>query len=111
FAILADNLAAAGFLPLVDDVIVHTARLCRFLAAIKTRPVFMAILAPDIIVAARRDEERAEKHVFRRWAHLDAIMRDEMAGLGCWIDSSDLTPAETAAEVLARVWRDGLITS
>src|SRR5213596_741009 len=41
---LADNLAEAGFLPLIDDVVVYRPRFERLLAGIKTRPVFMAML-------------------------------------------------------------------
>src|SRR5438270_865709 len=46
-SMLADNLAAAGFLPVVDDVVVYRPRFERLLAGIQTRPVFLVVLAPD----------------------------------------------------------------
>src|SRR5439155_23268042 len=103
-SMLADNLAEAGFLPLIDDVVVYRPRFERLLAGIKTRPVFMAMLAPGLDVVGQRDRHRSEKHGFDIWAHLDGMMRRDMAGIGCWIDSSRLTAEETAAALMERVW-------
>ena len=107
-SMLADNLFEAGFLPVIDDVVVYRPRLERFLSNIKSRPVFLAMLAPDITVAEQRDRDR-EKHVFQRWSHLDAVMRHDMAGIGYWLDSTGLTALETAAAILEGVWTHGLI--
>jgi len=108
-AALADNIAEAGFLPVIDDVVVWWPRFDRLLVGVKTRPLFMAILAPDLAVVQERDRTRPEKTVFHIWSHLDGMMRREMGGIGCWIDSSERTPAETASEVMARVWTEGLV--
>ena len=110
-AALSDNLVSAGFLTVVDDVFVYIERCRRFLSLLEARPLYMAVLAPCIEVAEERDQLRPEKTVFHLWSHLDAVMRREMKGLGCWIDSSRQTPEETATEVLARVWMEGLVAS
>jgi chloramphenicol 3-O-phosphotransferase len=106
---LADNLAADGFVVIVDDVFVVRWRLERFLASLSTRPVFMVTLDPAKHVAEARDAARAEKTVFPAWSHLYEQVHSEMVGIGCWIDSSNQTPAETASEVLSRVWAEGVI--
>ncbi len=108
-AALADNIAEAGFFPVIDNVVVWRPRFERLLVGIRTRPLFMAILAPDLAVVRERDRTRPEKTVFHIWSHLDEMMRREMAGIGCWIDSSEQTPTETASEVMARVWKEGLV--
>ena len=108
-SVLADNLAEAGFLAIIDDVIIYPPRLERLLATIRTRPVFMAVLAPSLSVLQQRDRDRPDKHVFQRWAHLDEDMRRDIAGVGLWVDSTRQTPEETATEVMERVWKEGLI--
>jgi adenylylsulfate kinase-like enzyme len=108
-SVLADNLAEAGFLPVIDDVVVYMPRLERLLAGIRTRPLFIAMLAPDLDAIQQRDRDRPDKHVFNIWSHLDALMRREMSGFGCWIDSTRLTPHQTAAAVMERVWSEGLV--
>src|SRR5688500_18768342 len=57
-AVLTDNLAEFGFLPVIDDVVVYRPRLERLLACIRTRPVYMAVLAPLKAVAEQRDRDR-----------------------------------------------------
>jgi adenylylsulfate kinase-like enzyme len=108
---LANNLAGAGFLPVIDDVIVYRPRLERLVANIKVRPIYMAMLAPDLDVVEQRDRDRQEKTVFHLWSHLDDLMRQDMTGNGLWIDSTHLTAEQTADAVLARVWQEGVIAN
>jgi adenylylsulfate kinase-like enzyme len=108
-AALTNNLVAAGFVTVVDDVVVYGERLQRLLGLITARPIYMAVLAPRIDIAGERDRLRPEKTVFHLWSHLDAVMRRDMVGVGCWIDSSLQTPEETAAEVMSRIWTEGLV--
>jgi predicted kinase len=106
---LAENLAAAGFIVIIDDVFVVRWRLDRLLTDLRTRPVFMVTLDPAKDIAEARDVARHGKTVFPTWAHLYEQVHAEIGGVGCWIDSSSQTPAETAAELLSRVWTEGLI--
>jgi chloramphenicol 3-O-phosphotransferase len=108
-AALIDNFAGEGFVVVVDDVIAYHARLNRYLEVIKTRPVYMAVLAPPLNIALARDLARPEKTVGHLWAHLDAVIRSEMCGVGLWVDSSGMTEEQTADEVLQGVWSQGHI--
>ncbi len=108
-ALLVDSFFEAGVVPVVDDVIVYRARLERYLAAIRSRPVRLVVLAPPLDVALRRDAARAEKHVGHLWRHLDAVMRREIAGTGLWLDTADLTVDETVDAIVGHQWRDGVI--
>jgi hypothetical protein len=106
---LTNNLTTAGFVTVVDDTVVYKERLARLLAFIEARPVYMAVLAPDLERVRDRDKTRPEKSVFHIWAHLDEVMRREIAGIGCWVDSTRQSPEETTNEVMERVWTEGLI--
>jgi predicted kinase len=105
---LIDNFAAEGFVVVVDDVIVYRVRLDRYLDVTRTRPVYMAILAPSLETALARDLARSEKTVGHQ-SHLDAVVRDQMHGIGFWIDSAAMTAEQTADEVLKNVWSQGRI--
>lgn len=109
-AALARNLDAAGFFVVIDDVYVVQWRLNRIRELLNTSQVWMAVLNPAKSTVEQRDEERPEKTVFPIWSHLYEIQQAEMTGIGCWIDSTSQTPEETAAEVLKRVWVEGIIT-
>ena len=108
-AALADNLTAAGFLVVVDDVFVYRARLTRLLSLMKSRPVYLAMLAPGLETLRQRDATRGDKSVFQIWGHLDAVMRSEMPGVGLWLDTTDQTPEQTVDHLLERVWGEGLL--
>jgi hypothetical protein len=107
-ASLANNFAEAGFLTIIDDVFSERSRYERFVASLRVRPVYLAILAPKPSVAELRDRHRPEKTVYPTWAHLDAAVRSEFRGLGYWVDSSAQSPEETAEDLLAHVWTEGL---
>ena len=109
-AALADNLVAAGFVTVIDDVFVHRARLQRLLAFMAARPVYLVMLTPRLEIVQARDAARPDKTVFHIWSHLDGVMRREMPGLGMWLDSSDLSAEETVQAILSGVWTQGAIS-
>ena len=98
---LADGYCRAGFVTVIDFVIVSRSQLGEYLAALSRWPIGLVVLAPDPRVALARDGARAEKRVAHHWAHLDPVMRRELAGLGLWIDNATLTPDETVDAILA----------
>ncbi len=108
-AALADNLADAGFFPVIDDVVAYQERLERLLGLIRTRPAYMAVLAPPAAVALERDTSREEKTVAQEWLFLDDVIRRELAGTGLWLDTSGMSAEDTADAVLDRVWSEGLV--
>jgi adenylylsulfate kinase-like enzyme len=101
-AALADGMFSEGIVPVIDDVIVGRARVDTYLRALRARPLHLVFLAPPLEVALRRDRERGYKSVGEQWAHLDAQLRAKLSGIGVWIDSGEMTAAETVKEILAR---------
>lgn len=99
--LLADSFFAAGFTPVVDDVIIGE-RLQHFLDDLRSQPVLFVLLTPRLDVVSQRDASRPDKHVFHKWSYLDEAMRNETPRTGLWLDSSEMTPEETVDEILRR---------
>ena len=100
-ALIADSFMAAGFTPLVDDVVLRM-QLARYREVLSRWPVRLVVLAPAVEVAITRDRQRVEKHVAARFAYLDDEFREQMRGLGLWLDTSGLSLAQTVDAVLQR---------
>lgn len=98
---LADSFGESGFTPVLDDVVTGRAELDLHLQLLRTRPFHFVVLAPHIEVAAARDAAR-DKQVFEEWRHLDAELRANLAGVGLWLDTSELTVDEVVDQVLGR---------
>jgi predicted kinase len=107
--LLADSFFEHGFTPVVDDTLGSRGRLDDYLRALRTRPVFLIVLAPPLEVAERRDSSRPEKTVFHIWSHLERSMRRDLAGVGLWLDSGDQSPDETVSEIELRLEAEGAI--
>jgi gluconate kinase len=97
--LLADSFADAGFVPVVDDVVVSAGVLELYLAMLRTRPLRLVQLTPTIDVIQRRDAER-DKHVFDLWKHLDDELHERMPRVGLWLDTSELTEEKTVDVIL-----------
>ena len=98
---LADSFADEAFLAVLDDVVVSPSVLAGYVEGLRSRPLLLVQLAPHVDVIRVRDSERS-KHMFERWSHLDAEMRAAMTPFGLWLDTSEMTVAQTVAEILAR---------
>jgi gluconate kinase len=98
---LADSFAAAGFVPVVDDVVVAPSVLSGYLDGLRCRPLHFVQLAPSLDVIQQRDAAR-HKHFFEMWKHLDAEMHSWPTEPGLWLDTSRLTVEETVSQILAR---------
>ncbi len=98
---LADSFAEAGFVPVIDDVVVSVAVLDGYVTGLRSRPLLLVQLAPSLDVIKVRDSGR-HKQVFEMWSYLDAQMRAMMSPHGLWLDTSAMTAAETVDEILAR---------
>lgn len=98
---LADSYAEAGFVPVIDDVVVSPGVLDGYLTGLRCRPLLFVQLAPSLDVIRLRDGAR-NKHVFDLWSHLDAEMRAGMTTFGLWLDTSGMTAAQTVSQILAR---------
>jgi cytidylate kinase len=102
-AVTADLYAGAGWTAVVQDVVLGE-HLAPYLGAIRTRPLYLVVLAPTAQAVARREAARA-KSGYGSWTvgGLDHILRDETPRLGLWLDTSEQTPAQTVDAVLARL--------
>ncbi len=102
---LCDSFFAAGFTPVLDDVVVHRLQLDHYLEQIRSRPLMLVVLAPRPEVVLERDaaRERHKRGLAPEWDFLEAALRTDLDGAGLWIDSSDLSPAETVDAILAAV--------
>jgi len=99
-SLLADSFFDAGFTPVIDDIVIGS-RIDEYVSDVRGRPLLFVMLVPQPDVVRKREMSR-KKHVFDRWAHLDEPVRNEMARIGLWIDSSEMTAEETVDEILRR---------
>ena len=98
--LLADSFASAGFVTVIDDVVVSASVLDLYRTLLKPWPLALVQLVPDLDVVRRRDADR-DKHVFEIWSHLDAQLRTTMPRVGLWLDTSTLTAGETVDRIEA----------
>ncbi|HEY6739965.1 MAG TPA: AAA family ATPase [Actinopolymorphaceae bacterium] len=103
-ALVADAYADAGFVPVVQDVVLGPI-LEEFVGFIRTRPLAVVVLAPRAEVVSAREAARPKSGYVGGWTveDLDRSLRLETPRIGLWIDSSDQTPKETVEEVLDRL--------
>jgi predicted kinase len=99
---LADNFIDFGFTVLMDTVVADRAELVFLLGLLAPRPVRLVILAPGVEVCQHRDATRDpdERFQFDGYHRLEADMRRELGDTGWWFDTSTLTPAETAEQLV-----------
>jgi chloramphenicol 3-O-phosphotransferase len=103
-AIAADAYADAGFAVVLQDIIIGS-HLADIVAAIRSRPVYVVVLAPRADVVQARDQARgklAYKPGDQSPAELDAAFRRQTPRIGLWLDTSAQTVAQTVEEILAR---------
>ncbi|MFI0419012.1 AAA family ATPase [Spongiactinospora sp. 9N601] len=101
-ATVADAYFEAGFGVVVQDVIIGP-HLGEMVAAIRSRPLHVVVLAPSVATVAAREAARS-KDAYGIWTieALDRTLRTETPRLGLWLDTSELTPEETVAEILSK---------
>jgi len=102
-SLLADSFATARIVPVIDDTVVERQRFENYLTDLQTRPLRLVLLSPPLEIALARDEGRLFKGVGHIWSHLDAVMREEMVGLGLWLDTSAQTPQQTLAAIIGQL--------
>jgi predicted kinase len=98
--LLAQSFARAGFVPILDYVVVNRRGVEEYLSQLPGSTLRLVTLAPGTEVALARDRARPEKTVAAAWTHLDEVMRRELAGVGLWVDNKALSVEETVAYLL-----------
>jgi adenylylsulfate kinase-like enzyme len=98
--LLARSFAAAGFVPVMEYVVVERQRLERYHRALDGLDLRFVVLAPDPAVVLARDRARPEKTVAASFVHLHDVLTAELAGVGLWLDTGHLSAAETVRAIL-----------
>ncbi|MEU4210153.1 AAA family ATPase [Streptomyces sp. NPDC026206] len=98
--LLAGSFLAAGFLPVLDDVVVRRAHLDFYRTTLTAGPLHVVVLAPGPAVAWQRNLAR-EKALTTDWSPLDEAMHSELAHQGIWIDNAKQSVEETVEEILS----------
>lgn len=103
-AATADAYVDAGFTVVVQDIVMGPS-LTTYVESIRSRPLFVVVLAPRADVVRSREAKRP-KTAYQPDGptvdDLDAYLRGETPRIGLWLDSSVQTPDETVDEILAR---------
>ena len=103
-AAAADTYAGAGFTVVLQDIVIGD-YLSRYVSYVKTSPLHVVVLVPRPDVVAAREAARS-KTAYRPGSYtveqLDHALRTATPRVGLWVDNSDQTPDETAAEILTR---------
>ncbi|WP_328402022.1 AAA family ATPase [Nocardia sp. NBC_00403] len=98
----ADAYAAAGFTAIVQDVVLG-GELPWFVDQIRTRPLYVVVLAPRPDIVAVREAGR-DKVAYGAFTveDLDTGLRATTPRIGLWLDTSDLTIEQSVDQILAR---------
>lgn len=101
-ALVADGYANAGFTAVYQDIVLGN-DLAHVTRRIRTRPLFVVVLAPRPAVVESRAESRNKISGYGAWtvAALDQMLR-ETPRIGLWLDTSEQSAQETADEILRR---------
>ncbi|WP_369169715.1 AAA family ATPase [Streptomyces sp. R28] len=103
-AATADAYAEAGFTAVVQDVVLG-ADLAAYVRLVRTRPLYVVVLAPNAAAVAAREAGRAKTgygtgHGAWTVEELDGALRARTPRIGLWVDSSELTVGETVEAIL-----------
>ncbi len=98
--LLADSFARAGFVPVLDDVVVRRSHLDLYRAKLTAVPLHLVVLAPGPAVAWERNQARA-KVLAVDWSPLDEALRSELGREGTWIHNAAQSVEETVEAVLS----------
>jgi len=99
---LANNFVDYGFTVFIDTVVQDREMLDLLVALMSPRPVRLVVLAPGIEVCKQRNAARHpdEQFAFDRYDELEADMQRDLGDAGWWFDTSAVTAAETAQQLV-----------
>jgi predicted kinase len=101
-AATADAYAEAGFTAVVQDVVLGE-DLRTYTGLVRSRPLYVVVLAPRPEAVAVREAERPKTGYGGAWTVglLDEALRTRTPRIGLWLDTSELTVAQTVEAILA----------
>jgi predicted kinase len=99
--LLARSFLDAGFTAIIDDIVIAD-RLVQLLADLDGLPVRYIMLAPPFEHVRQRWIDMGSPFA-DAWGWIDDEIRLRTKRTGLWIDTADLTPEQTADEILTRL--------
>ncbi|WP_371098409.1 AAA family ATPase [Streptomyces sanglieri] len=101
-AMTADAYAGEGWTAVVQDVVLGE-ELTRYVELVRTRPLYVVVLAPEPQAVAEREARRGKSGYGAGWTveSLDRVLREETPRVGLWLDTSGQTVEESVDAVLA----------
>ncbi|MET9656625.1 AAA family ATPase [Streptomyces sp. NPDC006510] len=101
-AMTADAYAGEGWTAVVQDVVLGE-ELAAYVERVRTRPLYVVVLAPDPRVVAEREAGRGKSGYGAGWTveALDRVLREETPRIGLWLDTTGQTVGQTVDAVLA----------
>ncbi|MER6989923.1 AAA family ATPase [Saccharopolyspora hirsuta] len=104
----ADAYFAEGFAVVAQDVVLGE-HLAELVEQVRSRPLLVVVLAPDVEAIAEREAGRG-KSAYGTWAiaELNEVLHEQTPRLGLWLDTSDQTPEQTVEEILRR-WPEAVV--
>jgi hypothetical protein len=99
--LLARSFADAGFIPVIDYIVVSRERVVEYRQQLGECTLYLVTLVPGIAVTLERDRLRPEKTVGDVWVHLHEMIQAELSGVGLWVDNSTLPVEEIVDYLLA----------
>ena len=99
--LLARSFAQAGFVAVIDDIVIGT-RVDDLVEAMADFPFDFVMLTPSLEAVRRREHGRGTE-LHERWAWMDREIRENTRRLGIWVDSSDQTLEQTVDKILAEL--------
>lgn len=95
----AETYVEAGYTTVLQDTIIGP-MLGDVVAMVGLRPLAVVVLAPDPEEVQRREHGRAKTGYTSFTPHqLDRILRTETPGIGYWLDTTELTVAQTVENI------------
>ncbi|WP_309094153.1 AAA family ATPase [Streptomyces sp.] len=101
-AATADAYAEAGFTAIVQDVVLGE-DLGTYTTLVRTRPLYVVVLAPRPETVAAREAARPKTGYGAGWTvgALDEALRTRTPRIGLWLDTSELTVGQTIEAIAA----------
>ncbi|MFH8472786.1 AAA family ATPase [Streptomyces sp. NPDC018000] len=114
-AMTADAYAGEGWTVVVQDVVLGE-ELAGYVELVRTRPLYVVVLAPEPAAVAMREAGRGKNGYGAGWTveALDRVLQEETPRIGLWLDTTGQSVEQTVDAVLAGLGRarvDGAVAS
>jgi hypothetical protein len=97
---VARRYVEAGFAVVLQDIVIGV-ELAAMIARIRTRPLHVIVLAPDVHEVAAREARRAKTgYATMTPEDLDAAFRVSTPRVGLWLDTTELSVEQTVDHIL-----------